>query len=148
MTDLAYPFTVETGHVALYARAVGDLEAGYPDATGNLVIPPTYLSSSVLFDPASPSRALPAEEARPASAGMAAEVHFEYHRPARMGERLTVTRRAGNSWQKSGKRGGTLSFTESVTEYMDSSGDLVCTIRRVAVTTERAISTDNACLNA
>lgn len=138
MTDVTYPFTVEPGHVALYARAVGDLDAGYPDAEGELIIPPTYLSSSVLFDPASPSRPLP--EAPQSAAGMAAEVHFEYHRQPRLGERFAVTRRPGNSWQKSGKRGGKLSFTESVTEYRDSAGELVCIMRRVAVKTERAAS--------
>lgn len=142
MSDPAYAFTVEPGHAALYARAVGDIDAGYPEQSGDLVIPPTFLSASVLFDPASPGRHRPAPTQPSAGGGMAAEAHFEYHRLPRPGETLTVRRRQGDSWRKEGKRGGTLSFVESVTEYRDAADQLVCSIRRVAVRTERAVGAE------
>jgi len=42
----------------------------------------------------------------------------------------------GNEWEKSGRRGGTLRFAETVTEYYDQSEQLVLTSRSVVVRTE------------
>ena len=53
------------------------------------------------------------------------EQHFEYERPIRPGDVLTVTTRDGNTWERESKRAGKLMFSERITEYRDQNGDLV-----------------------
>jgi len=43
----------------------------------------------------------------------------------------------GKSWEKEGRRGGKLMFSESVTEYRDQNGELVITATGVGVRTEK-----------
>jgi len=69
--------------------------------------------------------------------GLHAEQRFEYHKPLRAGDVLTAVTRPGRTWEKQGRRGGTLVFGESVTEYRDSGGDLVVAATSVGVRTER-----------
>jgi hypothetical protein len=71
--------------------------------------------------------------------GLHAEQHYEYHRPLRAGEVLSATTRAGESWEKQGKRAGKLIFSESITEFRDADGQLVVTARQVGVRTERPV---------
>jgi N-terminal half of MaoC dehydratase len=74
-----------------------------------------------------------------AAGGLHAEQHFEYHRPLRAGDVLTATNKPGKTWEREGKRGGKLHFSESITEYRNQNGDLVVTARGVGVRTERVI---------
>jgi hypothetical protein len=67
------------------------------------------------------------------------EQRFEYHEPLRPGMRLRVETRPGRSWEKEGRRGGTLRFSESVSEYRDESGRLVLTATSVGIVTGRAV---------
>lgn len=69
--------------------------------------------------------------------GLHAEQHYEYHRPLRPGDVLSASFRPGETWEKEGRRGGKLKFSESITEYRDQNGELVVTARSVGVTTER-----------
>ena len=68
-----------------------------------------------------------------------AEQHFTYHRPLRPGDVLTVETREGKTWEKQGKRAGTLRFRELITEYRDATGELVVTARLVGVRTQRPV---------
>ena len=71
--------------------------------------------------------------------GLHAEQHYEYHRPLRAGEVLTATVLPGRSWEKEGRRGGTLQFSESVIEYRTVDGELVVTARGVGVRTGKVV---------
>ena len=66
-----------------------------------------------------------------------AEQHHEYHRHIGPGDVLTATTKPGKQWEKEGKKGGKLIFSESVTEYRDQNGELVITATGVGVVTER-----------
>ena len=55
------------------------------------------------------------------------------------GDVLTGTTQPGNTWEKQGRRGGKLIFSESVTEYRDQHGELVVTARGVGVRTETVV---------
>jgi hypothetical protein len=162
-------FPVETGHVMAFARAVGDFNPVYldpqsPAATkaGGILAPPTFVQSSAHFDeqyplrprpgvpwfgaPAAPSAATPSDATREPDAaprrggtGLHAEQHFTYHRPLHAGEVLSVTVLPGTTWEKQGRRGGLLTFHESVTEYRDDSGAPVVTARAVSVMTSQAV---------
>ena len=58
---------------------------------------------------------------------------------AHEGDTLWVTTRPGNRWEKEGRRGGKLMFSESVTEYRNQDGVLCVTATSVGVQTEKAV---------
>ena len=142
-------FPVEASHIMMFSRSIGDFSADY-DA--NAAAPPTYAQSVAQFNPDYFLRMKDDEpwfgsgknpsgiEGKPASSGgLHAEQHFDYERPIRPGDVLTVTTRDGNTWERESKRAGKLMFSERITEYRDQNGDLVCTARSVGVKTERPV---------
>jgi len=164
-------FPVESGHVMMFARAVGDPNPIYADPdyaatteVGHVIAPPTFVQASAQFDPdyplrpkfgqrwfgsGAPAGASPPERSGSGSGsgggsgtGLHAEQHYEYHRHVRPGDVLSAVTREGRSWEREGRRGGTLSFRESITEYRDQNGELVVTARGVGVRTSRTVEGD------
>ena len=157
-------FYVEAGHIMMFARAIGDANPAFdPTRTdpGEMVAPPTFAQASAQFDPDYFLRPKPGADGwfgsgkEPTGArrsgggggdgggsgggGLHAEQHFEIHRPLRPGDVLTGTTGPGKKWEKEGKRGGKLLFSESVTEYRDQNGELVVTARGIGVQTEKVV---------
>lgn len=158
-------FPVEAGHILLFARAIGDDNPAYQGAMNgaeSVPAPPTFVQSSAQFDPDYVLRPMPGKRwfgsgkaasgsnaaAAPSSGGgggggnggtLHAEQHYTYHRPLRAGDVLTATAGPGKSWEKQGRRGGKLLFSESVIEYRDQHGELVVTARGVGVRTEKVV---------
>lgn len=145
-------FSVEASHIMMFARAIGDENPVYTDPTsaqaaefGGVIAPPTFTMASSQFDPDNmlrPKRGVAwfGSAKEPSGAEVArtgrlhAEQHFEYHRPLVAGEVLAATEREGATWQKESKRGGTLSFEESFTDFTNvETGELVVTARFVTV---------------
>lgn len=160
-----YTFPVESSHILMFARAVGDPNPIYSDPDharktepGSIIAPPTFVQASAQFNPNYFLRPKPGEPwfgsgknptgAAPRSSGsgggggvgrgLHAEQHFEYHRHVKPGDVLTPVSKPGKQWEKEGRRGGKLKFSESVTEYYDQNGELVITARGVGVQTEKA----------
>ena len=158
----AQTFPVEFSHILMFARSIGDDNPMYSDPDhakttefGAVIAPPTFVQASAQFDPdyflrpkiGKPwfgSGKEPTGVKREAGGsggggggGLHAEQHYEYHRPLRAGDVLTATTTPGKTWEKEGKRGGKLLFSESVTEYRNQDGELVVTARGVGVRTER-----------
>ena len=151
-------FPIEEGHIAAFARSIGDANPAYygPDA----IAPPTFVQASAQWDPDYPLRPKiggtwwgSGREPGGAAAfgggqslggggrgtGLHAEQHYEYARPVRVGDVLTATTRPGKTWEKEGRRAGKLVFSESITEYRDQNGELVVTARGVGVRTEKPV---------
>ena len=158
-------FVIEEGHIASFARSIGDANAVYygPEA----VAPPTFVQSSAQWDPdyfLRPKVGQPwfGSGKNPSGAGgraggsgrgsggsggggggggtgLHAEQHYEYHRPLRVGDVLTATTKPGKTWEKEGRRAGKLVFSETVVEYRDQNGELVVTARGVGVRTEKPV---------
>lgn len=153
-------FPIEAGHIMLFARSVGDKNPIYYDADyakttepGSVIAPPTFVQSSAQFDPdyflrpkiGEPwigSGKNPTGITQPpeggVSRGLHAEQHYEYHRHLKPGDVLTAETKPGKTWEKEGRRGGKLVFSESITEYRDQNDELVITARSVGVVTEKA----------
>ncbi len=149
-----YEFPVDRTQVMLFARAVGDINPVFSDpndpatkAAGGIVIPPTFVQCSAHWEP---DYALdltrPGRKVREGGGGggglgrgLHAEQHYEYHHPIHAGDTLWVTSRPGNRWEKEGRRGGKLLFSESVTEYRNQDGTLCVTATSVGVQTEKAV---------
>ena len=144
-----------------------DEEAASKTPLGGVIAPPSFASASAHWDPnyfLRGVRRIPAPKPKPApkapaggpaagggaSAGgggaggnltrvLHGEQRFVYHQPMRPGMRLRVTTRPGKSWEKEGKRGGTMRFSETITEYRDERGELVTTAISVGIVTGKAV---------
>ena len=153
----SYEFPVDRSAVMLFARALLDVRPEFSDpdhpatkALGGIVTPPTFVQASAHWQPDYPldltrPRTGPPPPHRGDAGGgglgrgLHAEQHFEYHHPIHAGDTLTVASRPGEHWEKQGKRGGKLLFSESITEYRNQAGVLCVTARSVGVQTERAV---------
>jgi len=161
-------FPVDRTAILNFAGALGESNHIYYDeayargtALGGVIAPPTFVMASAHWNPFGVFRGIkkipapaPDQEAarriRQAEAGsqagahnlarvLHAEQHFEYHKPVCPGMTLTVTTRPGRAWQKQGRRGGLLRFSETISEYRDEGGALVVTARSVGVVTEKTV---------
>lgn len=159
-------FPVEESHIMMFARSVGDENPIYHDPeyaktteVGHMIAPPTFVQSSAQFDPdyfLRPKADKPwfgsggeptgikrekkeGEGSGAAAGGLHAEQHYEYHRHPKPGDVLRGVVKPGNTWEKQGKRGGKLIFSETITEYYDQNDELVVTARGVGVRTEKVI---------
>ena len=155
-------FPIERGHVMMFARAIGDPNPIYYDeeyakttSAGALLAPPTFVIADIQFDPDSslrpkigspwrgsgknPTTPQEGSEIAGDGTGLHAEEHFEFLRPVRVGEVLTKSTIPGRSWEREGRRGGKLSFNESIHEYRDENGELVVIARQVGVRTEHPV---------
>lgn len=152
-------FPVESGHVLTFARSLGDTSATYSDeqfaASGlrGVAVPPTFVHTSAQFDPDYPLRPRPGQQwwGSPQPSGvdapgqdghadqsptvLHAEQSFDFVRPVRVGDVLTANYSTGKSWEKDGRKGGRLLFSELITEYYDAAGELVVTAVAVTVQT-------------
>lgn len=157
-----YRFYVDRTGILTFAAALGETNRIYYDEAyaqqtpqGGVIAPPTFTASASHWNPHGGLRGVrripaapPSEDAAPASrrAGggntsrlLHGEQRFEYHKPVRPGMELTVTGRPGKSWEKKGRRGGMMRFTESISEYRDQDGELVVTATGVSIITEKAV---------
>ncbi len=161
-----FEFPVDRTQVMLFARSLLDISPVYSDpnhpdtkAQGGIIVPPTFVQCSGHWQPnygLDMTRPLTeAEKAARAEAqaqaqrggggggnlgrGLHAEQHYEYHHPIHAGDTLTVTTRPGERWEKEGRRGGKLTFSESISEYRNQDGVLCVTARMIGVQTERAV---------
>ena len=148
-------FPIEATHIMMFARAVGDGNPAYSDpespeakANGGVIAPPTFPMAAAQFDDSNPliprrdvpwfgSASGPGLVREGGTGGLHAEQIFEYQRPVRAGEVLTGSSRAGKSWEKQSRSGGTLKFDEHITDYHDEDGELVVSVTMVGVMTER-----------
>ena len=156
-------FPIEAGHIMLFARSVGDENQIYYDEEyakstepGAIIPPPTFYMASAQFDPdyflrpkigepwfgsgKNPTGIDPSSGGGGGGAGrgLHAEQHFEYHKQVKAGDVLKAEVKPGNKWEKQGRRGGKLIFSETVTEYRNQNDELVVTARSIGVVTEKA----------
>jgi hypothetical protein len=127
-------FPVESGHVMMFARSIGDANEIYYDEDyakstdqGAIIAPPTFVQSSAQFDPdyflrpkvgeewfgsaKGPTGITKKKESGGGGGGLHAEQHYVYHRQFKVGDVLT--------------------------EYRDQNGELLITATGVGVRTER-----------
>ena len=165
MSD-GHAFPVDATAILAFAGALGETNPIYYDEDyarrtplRGVIAPPTFGVASAHWNgrhffrgvrripAAEPARGeAAAGEARPerGEGGPVARIlhgeqRFDYHQPLRPGMRLRVSVRPGKTWEKEGRRGGRLRFSEVVSEYRDESGALVLTATSVGIVTARAV---------
>lgn len=166
MADDGFDFPVDRTAILQFASAIGETNPVYYDEEraartplGGVIAPPTFAVASAHWDGdyfLRGVRRIPPPRPRPPRADakgagddgaaggdltrvLHGEQRFVYHQPMRPGMRLRVTQRPGRSWEKEGRRGGTMRFSETITEYRDESGALVTTAISVGIVTGRAV---------
>ena len=165
--DDGYLFPVDLTSIMLFASAVGETNPIYYDEDyaaktplEAVIAPPSFASAGSHWDPdyfLKGVRRIPPSKpkSKKASGGsggggggggggnltrvLHGEQRFLYHKPMSPGMRLRVTTRPGKSWEKEGKRGGTMRFSETITEYRDPDGELVTTAISVGIVTGKAV---------
>ena len=133
-----FRMVVEEGKVREFARAVKSsnpayLAEGQPPATS----PVTFLASSSFWQgpDSSPLQGVELNWARI----LHGEQEFTFPgAPPAAGTELTARARIDRVFEKEGKRGGTMTFVEVVTEYRDSSGAVVAESRSTIIETSQA----------
>jgi hypothetical protein len=133
-----FRMVVEEGKVREFARAVKSsnpayLAEGQPPATS----PVTFLASSAFWQgpESSPFGGLSLHWERI----LHGEQEFNFPgAPPAPGTELTAQARIDRVFEKEGKRGGTMTFVEVVTEYRDSSGAVVAESRSTVIETSQA----------
>jgi acyl dehydratase len=130
--------TVAAEHIGAFARALGDLDPLYLDAAagrggpfGTVIAPPTY---PIAFMAQAMAGGL--ETFLELGLNFMTLVHgeqeFEYVRPIRAGETLTLTGRIADIYEKTGSS-GTLDFVVLETEARDADERPVFTSRNVLI---------------
>jgi N-terminal half of MaoC dehydratase len=132
-----YEMEVERGKIREFARATMSRNPDYLDDPV-AVIPPTFLISSGFWAPPdspNPAASLNINLARLLHGGQ--EFVF-YGPPPRAGAKLTTASRVDKVYEKEGRRGGTMRFAETVTEFRDEGGKLVAESRTTLIETGKA----------
>jgi hypothetical protein len=126
---------IELGKIREFAQATRSSNPAYlrsPDP----VSPPTFLATSKFWSgpESNPMGGNAVNRARL----LHGEQEFVFHGPPpRAGARLTGVTRVDKIYEKQGKRGGTMMFAETVTEFRDESGTLVAESRTTLIETSK-----------
>lgn len=121
--------TVTAEHVASFADALGDRNVRYRGA--GAVAPPTY-PIAFMVQAMSGGMETFLELGLNFMTLVHGEQEFEYVRPIKVGETLTLTGRIGDVYEKTGSS-GTLDFVTLETEAKDEAGQLVFYSRNVLI---------------
>jgi hypothetical protein len=129
---------VEEGKVREFARAVKSSNPAYlADGQPPTTSPVTFLASSAFWQgpDGSPLSGVELNWARI----LHGEQEFTFPgAPPVPGTELTAQARIDRVFEKEGKRGGTMTFVDVVTEYRDGSGALVAESRSTMIETSQA----------
>ncbi len=135
-TGEPFVLPVELGKVREFARAITSREPAYADGS---VTPPTFLMVADHWQGRANSPW--GDHKRNIARTLHAEQEFVFHGPPPgAGTTLRGQARIDKRYVKEGKRGGTMTFTEVVTEYRDESDRLVAEVRSTTVETAKAPS--------
>ncbi|MGV0871323.1 FAS1-like dehydratase domain-containing protein [Mycolicibacterium sp. XJ879] len=125
---------VELGKVREFARATRSRQPEhYNESAG--VSPVTFLVSSALWEEPDSS---PVRGKIDLARVLHGSQEFVFHgQPPAVGAVLSAQMRLGNQYAKDGKRGGTMTFTEVITEFIDEDGTLVAEMTSTLIETSR-----------
>jgi hypothetical protein len=132
-TDEPFQMTVERGKVREFARAT---MSDNPEYLEDPVPPiePTFLTSVSFWTPA--GRSVFSKVKMDLRRVLHGGQEYTFHGPPpRAGQDLTVQTRVAEVYEKEGKRGGTMTFVVTVTEFRDEDDNLVAEARSTAIET-------------
>lgn len=135
LTDEPATMPLERGKIREFAKACQSADSAYGD-DATPPVPPTFLTTVNFWmgSGTSPLAQLDIDLRRLLHGGQ----EYVFHgAPPRAGTDLTFQTRVDKIYEKEGKRGGTMTFVETVTEFRDQ-GRLVAEARSTAIETGQA----------
>lgn len=132
---------VERGKIREFARAIKDDDPIYVDEeharqeAGGLVPPVTFLETVRLWGDGRGWPRPPIDLART----LHGEQEYELLGAIHAGDVLTAVSRIADIYEKAGKRGGTMGFVVTETEFRNQRGELVARARSVAIETGQVV---------
>ena len=122
---------VEKGAIVKFAQAIGDTNPLYNDEEaarksryGGIIAPPTFMRSLISNSP-------PAYKS-PYSANLDGGSQWEYFHPVRPGDRITVTTKLADLFERPGRLGNML-FSVRETKYVNQFGQTVALQRTTGI---------------
>lgn len=141
-TDEPFTMIVERGKVREFARATMCDHPAYLDDP-QPVIEPTFLTTVAFWVP--PGTSVFSKVKLDLRRVLHGAQEYVFHGPPpRAGTVLTVQTRVDDVYEKEGRRGGTMTFVVTVTEFRDESARLVAEARSTAIETARPPSEGGA----
>ena len=140
LKDEPYEMVVERGKVREFATATKSSNPAYHEDP-EPVSPPTFLVTSTFWTPAAmrPGGSLFKKVNLDMRRVLDGGREFVFHGPPpKAGTKLTAQNRVEDIYEKEGKRGGTMTFVELVTEFRDGSGAVVAEARSTIIVTSQA----------
>ena len=139
-TDDPFTMVVEYGKVREFARATKSASPDYLDVAAP-VIPPTFLTTVSFWSP--PGRSVFSKVKMDLRRLLHGGQEYTFHGPPpAAGTTLTVQTRVDDIYEKEGKRGGTMTFVITVSEFRDESGTLVAEARSTAIETGKPATSE------
>jgi acyl dehydratase len=132
---------VERGKIREFALAIKDDDPLYSDEdlarreTGGIVPPVTFLETIRLWDRGR-GRPRPPLDLRRSLHG---EQDYELLAPIHAGDVLTARTRIADVYEKPGRRGGTMTFVVTGTEFTNQRGEVVARARSVGIETGQVV---------
>ena len=136
LTDEPATMPLERGKIREFAKACQSSDPAYV-ADSTPPVPPTFLTTVNFWmgSGTSPLAQLNIDMRRLLHGGQ----EYVFHGPPpRAATDLTFQTRVDKIYEKEGKRGGTMTFVETVTEFRDAEGRLVAEARSTAIETGQA----------
>ena len=142
MADDGYTYPIEWGKIREFARATKSTQKDYWE-NPKAPIPPTFLVTGGFWAPpreAGSGMELPGGRKLDMTRVLHGGTEFTFpDGPPHAGDELVVTSKLESVTEKEGKRGGTMTFVVSLTEYHDKkTGKLVAQSRSTTIETGKA----------
>ena len=132
-TDEPFTMPVERGKIREFARATMSSAPEYSDDPV-APIPPTFLTTVSFWSP--PGQSVFSKVKLDLRRILHGGQEYTFHGPPpAAGTTLTVQTRVADIYEKEGKRGGTMTFVVTVTEFRDEAGSLVAEATSTAIET-------------
>jgi len=132
---------IEYGKIREFAKSIKDPNPIYHDPeyakkeVGGVMAPPTFLMTLAHWDDGEGRPHVKMDLRRV----LHGEQEFEYLKPIYAGDVLTAVTRVTDVYEKSGSRGGIMTFAIMETEYKNQRGDLVARTRSTTIETGQAV---------
>jgi acyl dehydratase len=133
---------VERGKIREFARAIKDDDPMYFDEAhatreaGGIMPPVTFLQTVTHWDNDGSSRVRVPFDLKRVLHG---EQEYEFLKPIHAGDVLTAVSRIVDLYEKPGKRGGSMNFAVTETEYKNERGELVARARHITIETGQVV---------
>ena len=132
---------IERGKIREFAKAIKDDDPLYFDEAyarqeaGGIMPPATFLQTVTHWDDGRGRPRVPMDLKRT----LHGEQEFEFLRPIFAGDVLTAVSRITDLYEKAGRRGGTMTFVVTETEFTNQRGEVVARSRQVGIETGQVV---------